>query len=174
MTVDHWRDYEYDADLDAAAARMTAAKQSGVISTHTEPERAPTAPQRPSEDELRAQQWAHLRKYYVNGRPTMKPLKLEVFPLLSAEDRKMVYLNLAYQNPHGAYAGLDWKYVPGVAGIYSKRLTPAEIAAEYHQQDAYNAYWIDRATIAAVRRNEDRLATLHRFATLPSYDKEIP
>lgn len=35
MTVDHWRDYEYDADLDATAARMTAANQSGVIDDKT-------------------------------------------------------------------------------------------------------------------------------------------
>lgn len=67
MTVDHWRDYEYDADLDAAAARMTAAKQSGAISTHTGPERPYMANPKPPEDELRAQQWAHLRKYYVQG-----------------------------------------------------------------------------------------------------------
>lgn len=67
MTVDHWRDYEYDADLDAVAARLSAANSGGVMGAHMEPERASMANPKPADDELAAQQWAHLRKYYVNG-----------------------------------------------------------------------------------------------------------
>lgn len=94
----------------------------------------------------------------------MKPLKLEVFPLWDAGDGTIYADNkLEPRLPHN----VDYL-------VYFKRLNADELAAEYHQQAAYNAYWNDRATIAAVRRNEDRLATLHRFATLPSYDEETP
>lgn len=98
----------------------------------------------------------------------MKPLELEVFP--KAPPRPDVDIGSA----DGWLAISAWESVRVLEDLYRdmKHLTSAELAAEYHQQAAYNAYWNDQATIAAVRRNEDRLATLHRFATLPSYDQE--
>lgn len=68
MTIrSHWADHEYQTDLDTAGARQKAAKQPGATGARTNAAEALTPSQRPDDDTIRAQQWAHLRKYYVQG-----------------------------------------------------------------------------------------------------------
>ena len=101
----------------------------------------------------------------------MKPLELQVFPLL--------------KRPRYGY-GIDpyreqWKRERKV--ILSKRLKDAELAAEYYAQDAQcrHEQWIETVRgdddyedweRAMQSRMYDRLSALHRFATLPHYDEE--
>ena len=53
-----------------------------------------------------------------------------------------------------------------------KRLTTAELAAEYHAQSAHIQYWTARTTPTHEAREHARLDTLRRFATMPHHDQE--
>ena len=83
----------------------------------------------------------------------MKSLVLEVFPL-----------NPSF--PRGYVLPRDTRITFAAAnrGAKEKHLTPAELAAEYHQQAAYTECWTNRTTAAHDQTNRDRLHTLRRFA----------
>lgn len=98
----------------------------------------------------------------------MKPFELTVYPALSVYSQAVVDNNLAQGRRAFDYLMLDM-HCPGVAAMHRKRLTNAELAAEY---------W--RASGGSAEVNYDRDVNaepisriLHRFATLPPYD-EVP
>jgi hypothetical protein len=91
-----------------------------------------------------------------------KPLVLEVFPPLSPLMRALVDMNV-----HPWQMEVVRLHIPGFSMAGDKRLTDAELAAEYHQQAAYTEYCMGRTTATHIATNQDRLETLRRFATTP-------
>lgn len=85
-----------------------------------------------------------------------RPLELEIFPLDDEGE---------YRHPLHGFAIMRYD-------IENKRLSDAELAAEYHAQQAYTQYWDSRSTVPTRIRNEGRLAVLYRMATLPQHDEE--
>lgn len=112
-----------------------------------------------------------------------KPLELHIYPKVDRwVEYTMEFLGKAvsgssreygYETPRGIFEGDEWP---------EKRLTDAELAAEYFAQDSQcrHEQWIETvrgdedytsAERAGQSRMYDRLNTLHRFATLPHYDE---
>jgi hypothetical protein len=94
-----------------------------------------------------------------------KPLELNVYPIWGDES---------------LYADLPGHHWPTNVGyeVYRKRLTEAELAAEWHKQDnhcgqvlegygiAYNGEPLDTEEVEI-----ERLHIVYRFATLPHHDE---
>jgi len=87
-----------------------------------------------------------------------------------------------YNSPDGFWA-YPASHVDGYA--LAKRLTDAELAAEYHAQDGKcrHEQWIEAVRgeddyedweRAAQSRMYEQLTALHRFATIPAYDEDQP
>lgn len=88
----------------------------------------------------------------------MKALDLHTFPIWDAGDGTL-------------YADRDDRRYPTNVGyeVYRKRLTDAELAAEFHNMDSdCQIAWIDGEHTDAM---QERFVTLERFATLPHYDE---
>lgn len=107
----------------------------------------------------------------------MKPLELTVYPPLSRFTKQIVAWNL--EQGYEAYRGISAEmHAPGLLAMQAKRLTEAELAAEFESarcdsmiQSQTGRCWqplgytwpMDSESI------HDRAQTLLRFATSPHY-----
>jgi len=110
----------------------------------------------------------------------MKPLELTIYPKVDRwVDWTMEFLGkevkgssreCGYETPRGVFEGDEWP---------EKRLTDAELAAEWHKQDnhcgqKYEGYAIahNGESLGSEEYEADKLRTTHRFATTAHYDEE--
>jgi hypothetical protein len=112
--------------------------------------------------------------------PDRKPLELVVYPKV---DRWVKHPHgggwreFGYETPTGV-----WDFTLFGPDLFDKRLTDAELAAEYHSWDSLcrREQWIETVQgdeytereRRGQKRMYDRLNTIYRFATHPHHDEE--
>lgn len=102
----------------------------------------------------------------MQGEAEVKPpLELTVYASHEVQDGAHA-VSTVYDSPYGPVFGWSADCMGR-----RKRLTDAELAAEYHAMDALLTHSEGAALFIAVQRM-DRLRTLRRFATHPHYDEE--
>lgn len=108
-----------------------------------------------------------------------KPLELTIYPPLSPYTKQVIAWNL--EQGYDAYRGISAEmHAPGLLAMKAKRLTDAELAAEYWAQVHDSQYAMtcelaaeDKPGRKAARhwgaQSTAKATTLHRFATRPHY-----
>ena len=100
----------------------------------------------------------------------MKPLNLTIYPALSKYSQAVVDNNIAQGRRAFDYIMLDMHCTNSIV-MTRKRLTPAELAAEWWRSLATIHALVEIGEEAQAERETEIAKTLERFAILPSYDE---